>query len=153
VPLSKKSSVKVDPGLIGNWISIPINNEKSISLLLRMFNDNEYLVAWKEAGDSETIIARGFSTKIHNTDIMNLQSIISMDKKERTYVFFKYGLNEKGDLIVSILSDDFAGLKGKKFKRSKELNDFVRLNISQNGLFGDSIKFKPINEINFGIIQ
>jgi len=76
-----------------------------------------------------------------------------MDKKERTYVFFKYGLNEKGDLIVSILSDDFVGLKGKKFKRSKELNDFVRRNISQNGLFGDSINSNPLMRSILGLFN
>lgn len=121
-----------------------------IPLLLRKFNENEYLVAWKE-GEDGTVIARGFNTKINNTNIINLQNIESLEKNERTYVFFKYEFNEKGNLIVNILSDDYANLNGKKFKSSKDFNDFVQKNISQKGLFGDSIEFKPIKEISFGI--
>ncbi len=132
-----------------SWISIPNNNkEMPISLLLQKFNENEYLVAWKEGEDYETVIARGFNTKINNTNIINLQGIESLEKNERTYVFFKYGFNEKGNLVVNILSDDYADLKGKKFKSSKDFNDFVQKNISQIGLFGDSIEFKPTKEIS-----
>jgi hypothetical protein len=152
VPLSKNPSSKVDPRLIGSWIRIPKNdNEKGISLLLINFNDNEYLIAWKEDGDNETVIARGFNTKIYNTNIINLQNIVPIDKNDRTYVFSKYEFNAKGNLVVNIISDDFADLKGKKFMSSKEFNDFIKQNIYKDGLFGDSIEFQPTKEINFGI--
>ena len=152
VPLSKSPSSKVDTRLIRSWISIPNDNkEKIISLLLRKFSENEYLAAWKEGEDDGTVIARGFTTKINNTNIINLQNIESLEKNDRTYVFSKYDFNEKGNLVVNILSDDYANLKGKKFKSSKEFNDFVQKNISQKGLFGDSIEFKPTKEISFEI--
>ena len=152
VPLLKSPSSKVDTRLIRSWISIPNDNkEKVISLLLRKFNENEYLAAWKKGEDDGTVIARGFTTKINNTNIINLQNIESLEKNDRTYVFSKYDFNEKGNLVVNILSDDYANLKGKKFKSSKEFNDFVHKNISQKGLFGDSIEFKPTKEISFEI--
>lgn len=152
VPLSRSPSSKVDTRLIRSWISIPNDNkEKGISLLLREFNENEYLAAWKEGEDDGTVIARGFTTKINNTNIINLQNIESLEKNDRTYVFVKYDFNEKGNLVVNILSDDYANLKGKDFKSSKEFNDFVQKNISQKGLFGDSIEFKPTREISFEI--
>ena len=127
VPLSKKPSSKVDMKLIGSWRSIPRNdNDGAISLLLKQFNENEYLVAWKEGKDGKTLVARGFITEIRGTHIINLQNIESLDKKERTYVFFKYGFNEKRNLVVNVLSDDFAKLKRKKFKSAKDFYDFVR---------------------------
>ena len=152
VPLSKSPSSKVDTRLIRSWISIPNDNkEKRISLLLRKFNENEYLIAWKEGEDDETVIARGFTTKINNTNIINLQNIESLEENDRTYVFSKYDFNEKGNLLINILSDDYANLKGKEFKSSKEFSDFVQKSISQKGLFGDSIEFKPTKEISFEI--
>ena len=151
-PLSRSPSVKVDTRLIRSWTSIPNGNkEKVISLLLRKFNENEYLAAWKEGEDGGTVIARGFTTRINNVNIINLQNIESLEKNDRTYVFARYEFNEKGNLVVNILSDDYANLKGKDFKSSKEFNDFVQKNISQKGLFGDSIEFKPAKDISFQI--
>lgn len=149
VPLSKSPSSKVDPRLIRSWISIPTNDfEKDISLLIRKFNEDEYLVGLKV---DKAIVTRGFNTKINNTNIINLQNIESLEENDRTYIFFRYHFNEKGNLIVNMLSDDYAHLKGKKFKSSKDFNDFVQKNISQNGLFNDSIEFKPTKEISFEI--
>jgi len=152
VPLSKKPSSKVDTRLVRSWTSIPMNNnDKVISLLLKQFNENEYLVAWKEGEGNETIIAKGFNSKIKNTNIINLQNIESLDKKDRTYVFFKYDFNVKGNLIINVLSDGYANLKEVEFKSSKDFYDFVQKNISQNGLFGDSIEFRPAKDIRFEI--
>ena len=100
VPLSESPSSKVDPRLIRNWISIPdVNNKKSISLQLRKFTEKEYLVAWKEGKDGNTVIARGYDTRINTTNIANLQNIEPLEGKERTYVFMKHGFNEKGNLV------------------------------------------------------
>ena len=152
VSLSKSPSSKVDTRLVRSWISIPNDNKKkAIPLLLRKFNEDEYLAAWKEGEDDGAVIARGFTTKINNTNIINLQNIESLKENDRTYVFFKYDFNEEGNLVVNILSDDYANLKGKKFKSSKEFSDFVQKNISQKGLFGDSIEFKPTKEVSFEI--
>ena len=119
--------------------------------MLWKFNENEYLVAWKEGDDDDTVITRGFTTKINNTNIINLQGIKSLEKKDRTYIFSKYDFNEKGNLVVNILSDDYAKLKDKKFESSKEFQDFVQKNIVEKGLFGDRIEFKPTNEISVEI--
>ena len=152
VPLSKSPSSKVDTRLIGSWISIPKDNEeKGIALLVQKFNENEYLIAWREGDYEEIVIARGFNTKINNTNIINLQNIESLEKNDRTYIFIKYDFNEKSNLIVNILSDDYPSLKGKKFKSSKDFNDFVQKNISQKGLFGNSIEFKVAKEISFAL--
>ena len=153
IPLFKKPSSRVDTRLIRSWISIPDKNkEEAISLLLRKFNENEYLVSWREGEDDKTVIARGFDTKIENTNIINLQNIRSLEEKERTYVFFKYDFDEKGNLVVNMLSDDYADLKDKIFKSPRDFRRFVRENISQEGLFGNSIVFKPAKDIDFEII-
>ncbi len=149
VPLSKPSS-KIDQRLIGNWVKIEGKYEKSILLLFRKFNDNEYFIAWKE-GDDKTQIAGGFNTKISDTNIINVHGVESLETKERTYVFCKYDFTEKGSLVIDILSSDYPELKGKKFKTSKDFEKFIRKNISQKGLFEESIEFRAIENINLEI--
>ena len=145
VPLSEQPSLKVDNRLIGSWISIPKDSkEKPIALLLQKFNENEYLVVWRE-GDYDPIrMARGFNTKINNTNIINLQNIELIEANKRTYLFIKYDFNEKGNLIINFISDNYPGLKGKKFKTSEAFNNFVRKNISKEGFFEEIIEFKAV---------
>jgi hypothetical protein len=153
VPLSESPSSQVDTRLIRSWISIPKDNKgNTISLVLWKFNENEYLAAWEEGKDDHTVIARGFTTKINNTNIINLQGIESLEGNDRTYIFFKYDFNEKGNLVVNILSDNYTELKGKEFESSKEFHDFVQKNIAQEGLFGEHMEFKPANEISLVIV-
>ena len=152
VPLSKSPSSKVDTKLIRSWVSIPNDNqEKAISLLLRKFNENEYLAVWRQGEDNETVIARGFSTKIKNTNIMNLQNIESLEEDDRTYVFARYDFSENGNLIVNILSDKFNDLKEKEFNSSKDFYKFIKKNISHKGLFEEPITFKPAEDIRIEI--
>lgn len=154
VPLSGTPTLKVDNRLIGSWISIPGDSrEKEIALLLQKFNENEYLVAWKEGDYDEIVIARGFDTKINNTNIMNLQGIESIESNKRTYIFIKYDFNEKGNLVTNLISDDYPGLKGRKFKTSEAFNNFVLKNISREGFFSKAIEFKAANEISFAFLQ
>lgn len=150
VPLSETPSLKVDNRLIGSWISIPgDSNEKTIELLLHKFNENEYLAAWKEGDYDEVVLARGFTTRIKNINIINLQGIESIEANKRTFIFIKYGFNDQGNLITNLISDDYPGLKGNKFKTSEAFNKFVGNNISQEGFFSKIIEFKTANEISF----
>jgi hypothetical protein len=152
VPLSESPSTKVDAKLLGSWVSIPNDyKEKGSILLLQIFNANEYLVLWKEDGDEGLAMARGFSTKINTTNIMNVQLFESLEINKRKYVFIKYDFNEKGNLVVNVLSNKYQGLKGKEFKSSKDFNDFIQENISQKGLFDKSIEFKAVKEIELSI--
>ena len=150
VPLSETPSLQVDGRLIRNWTSITHDKtEAAISLSILKFNDNEYLVTWKDGDDNETVLARGFTTRVGNTNIMNLQGVQSLEATERTYVFFKFDINQDGNLVVCILSNDFDELHDRKFESSREFNDFVRKNIGSSGLFDEDIEFRPTGEFRF----
>jgi len=152
IPLSEGPVSEINTRLINSWKSIPDEpTEDIISLMVWKFNDNEYLLSWKESMDDEAIIARGFDTRINETNMINLQDIKSFEENDRVYVFFKYLFNEKGNLLVNILSNDYHKLKGKKFRSSKEFHDFIQENIEDEGLFGDSIEFESTDELNFEI--
>lgn len=153
VPLSREPSSRVDTRLVGSWISISgENQQEAVSLVIRKFNENEYWVAWREGVDDKTVIARGYDTRMGTTTIINLQNVRSLEERERTYVFFRHDFDENANLVVRILSDEYAGLKGKTFKSSEDLNRFVRKNLSREGLFGASIEFMPAKEIDLEII-
>ena len=152
VSLLKSPSSQIDTGLIKSWKSIPNDNDgKTVSLAIWKFSETEYLIAWEEEGESEKVLARGFTSKIGNEKIINLQDIKSLEDDDRKYVFFKYEFNENGNLVVRILSDEYEKLKGKEFKSSREFHNFVQKNIAQEGLFGDKIEFKEANKIGFEI--
>ena len=154
VPLSSSQSSRIDEKLVNYWISIPKEkNENKISLAIFKFNENEHLVIGREGKENETIITRGFITKIKNTKIINLQNIKSLEKSERTYVFFKYDFNARGNLLARILSADSPLLKNKEFKNSEAFYAFMEKNIEKEGLFDTSIEFKLTNEIDFGMIS
>ena len=80
----------IDEKLVNNWISIPKKkDEKKIALAVFKFNENEYLVCWQEGEKYETMITRGFSTKIKNIKIVNVQNVKTLDQDDRTYLFFQ----------------------------------------------------------------
>ncbi len=153
VPLSSPKTSKIDKKLVNYWRSIPEEkDEKNILLAIFKINENEFLLNWQEGNDGNTIMARGFITKINNTNIINVQNIASLKKNERTYFFFKYTMNNLGNLRVQILSDDSPLLKNKKFKSSEKFYNFIKENISNDKLFGRIIKFKPIKNFKIKII-
>jgi hypothetical protein len=73
VPLSSSQSSRIDEKPVNYWISIPKEgNGKKIFLAIFKFNENEHLISWKEGEKNETIIARGFITKIKNINIIDV---------------------------------------------------------------------------------
>jgi len=98
IPLSTSRYAVINKKLVGYWVSVPeAKDEKKIFLAIFKFNENEYLVSWR-GGEDDTTLARGFITKIDNTNIMNVQNIKSLEKDDRSYVFFKYDFTDHDDL-------------------------------------------------------
>lgn len=151
VALSSHPVSKIDARLVNYWESVGKEKDANkIKLAIFKFNENEYLLNWKE-GEQETIFARGFVSKIEDVKILNIQGIKSLDEKEKTYIFFRYEINEQGNLKVSIISDENSLLKDKKFKKPKEFRSFIIKNIHFKGLFGKTIEFKTIKEFKIEI--
>jgi len=151
VPLSTTPSSKIDLKLINYWGSIPKDeNDTKYKLAIFKFNENEYLISWRE-NQGETEITRGFITKIDNLKILNIQNIDTLDKKDRTYFFFKYMINDKGIFKVQILSDANLLLKDKKFNSPEEFKKFIKKNIKNKKLFGEVVEFKPIEKFDIEI--
>ena len=151
IPLFEPS-LQIDKRLTKSWISVPKDSKnKALSLVVRKFNEREYLAAWKDGHDGATVMARGFVTKINNVAIMNLQGIASLNKNDRTFLFFKYDFNKDGRLVINMLSGDYPKLKDKKFKSPARFRKFIKKNIDQEGLFDTNIEFKPADDIRFEI--
>ena len=151
VPLSSNPSPKIDLKLVNYWGSIPKDkNETKYKLAIFKFNENEYLISWRE-NQGETQITRGFITIIDNLKILNIQNIGTLDKKDRTYFFFKYMINDEGILKVQILSDENLLLKDKKFSSPEEFKKFIQKNINHKKLFGEAVEFKPIEKFDIEI--
>ena len=151
VPLSIASSSQIDTHLVNYWVSIPKKaDDVKIRLAILKFNDNEYLISWKQ-GDDETLITRGFITEIDDIRIINVQNIKSLDEKERSFLFFKYSIADNGILKTQILSDTSDLLKGVKFDSSKEFFAFIKENHGNKDLFGEEFDFIALERFDIGI--
>ena len=81
----------------------------------------------------------------------SLLNIKDLNKKERTFVFFKYSIANNGILRTQILSDSFDLLKGRKFDSSEEFAAFIKKNINNKDLFGSELEFIALETFEFGI--
>lgn len=142
IPLSSSQASKIDIKLVNYWVSIPKKpGDSKILLAIFKFNENEYLITWKES-NGDTMLTRGFITDIGNTRILNIQNIRTLDKKDRTFVFFKYQFDNRGNLLARILSDDNSLLKDRTFKSPEEFYAFIKKNLDNEKLFGEIVEFK-----------
>lgn len=142
VPLSDSSLSKIDKNLIGIWKSIQNeDNDRDISLNLYRFNDNEYLLVWKETGTQEKL--RCFITNIKDLKFLNMQTIKDIKKNNRRYFFVAYKIKDNGNLLIRNPSDKYFG----NFETSKELYKNVKANIGKEDFFEeDKLEFKHIKK-------
>jgi hypothetical protein len=150
IPLSNYKDSTIDDRIINRWVLVTERGvDYKIKLAVLRFNDNEYFICWKDTRINDTgyvtTLARGFTTEMGKINIMNVQ-FLSDTKKENEivpYFFFKYSFNEKGNLLINLLPEEF--FKDEKFETSKQLYEFIERNIDNRDLFDDDapIEFEP----------
>lgn len=144
VPIADISQAVVDDRLLGKWMPAEQDENEYFEFSLYKFNDKEYL-SWiysEEKDTSETKIKNKFY-RIYFIDIfgkhfINAQDINSFKKENRLYFFYSYDLPSDSTLIVASLKD-IDSVKVEKFKKSADLYDFIKKNIHNKKLYGDSL--------------
>ena len=154
VPLSSSKGAEIDERLIKNWIQVPEEGKESeYRLAVYKFNENEYFVVWSREGkDKYTVITRGFITDYGKIKFMNIHDITSEGEDQRKYCFFRYDINEKGNLVVRYIEKDSPLLEGKKLETQKDLYGFVSKNIDNDKLYHNKhYEFEPVGEFALDI--
>ena len=148
VPLSSSREAEIDKRLIKNWIQVPEEGKESeYKLAVYQFNEKDYFITWSKEGNNKyTVISRGFITSFGKINFMNIQDITSEDDQRR-YCFFRYDINEKGNLVVRYLEKESFLLEDKNFATEEALYEFVKKNINDDKLYNDKqYEFKPVGE-------
>lgn len=141
VALSEAPSYSIDQDLTGHWIAQGDSaKDPVLKLVVMPFDQKQYLISWQDS--DELLICRGFVSKLKQMKIMNVQNVMSIEKKERTFVFFEYSLSDKDTLIVKMISDETKALKNKLFNTSSELAEALEKAGKSGLVFEDPIIFK-----------
>ena len=84
---------------------------------------------------------------------MNIQDITSEEVKDRNYCFFRYEIDEQGNLVVQYIDKDSSLLEDDEFTTSKQLNEFVKKNKDNEKLYNKTkFVFKPAREFDLEIV-
>lgn len=130
VPLSSSDTEAVDIRLIGNWEK-PSEKDKGTgmeTIEFILFNENEYVVRSGEGADNTLI--RAFITRISGILFLNFQDLSETNWQ---YVFCKYSINEKNELILNFMDDSL--FDTDKPETSKKLRKFIKKNLKNPDLF------------------
>ena len=143
VPIADISQAVVDDRLLGKWMPAEQDENEYFEFSLFKFNDKEYL-SWihsEEKDTSETKIKNKFY-RIYFIDILdkhfiNAQDINSFKKADRLYFFYRYEMQTDSTMMLVSLKD-IDSVKVDKFEKSEDLYNFVKKNIHNKKLYGDS---------------
>ncbi len=139
-PLAPLTNSRIDPALLGTWEQL--GEDKSVKLLILQFNEQEYYVRWQAGDDGDIIRCRGYTVQINGTPFMNLQNINPDGAEERTFVFFRYSLEDKQTLKAQMLSDRL--FDDVTISSSTELREFVAGNLGNDKLYEDQLTFRGL---------
>ncbi len=130
VPLNSSDTESADIRLIGKWEKIVEKNKgtgmETIEFIL--FNESEYVVRSGERVDNNLV--RTFITKISGISFLNFQDL---SETERQYVFCKYRISDKNELILNFIGDKL--FDSDKPETSKKLRKFIKKNLANPALF------------------
>jgi hypothetical protein len=143
-PLSSSDTSRIDERLVKSWVQQTRQKQESpYRLVIRKFNEHEYIIAFSDTPGREAQLTRAFITVIDGAAVINLQGIDSLAPKDRTFLFFKYVITPQGILRVWMIDKDSPLLKDRTFATQAELHAFVKKNIHNDTLYREAWEFKP----------
>ncbi len=142
VPIQDSAEAVFVPELVGTWHIMPEPGGEPGEMMVLNFNDREYYIELREQADgspeSDTLRLRAYITRVNGTAFINAQLIDSMDEDERLFFFYTYTLTPDGGLTLTELSD-VGDQKIDKFETSEALYTFIRQNLHEEDLYGESM--------------
>jgi hypothetical protein len=146
--LSSSDTSRIDERLVKSWIQqTSQKNDDPYRVVIRKFNEHEYVVAFSDMQDKEAQLVRAFTTMIDSAAVINLQGINSLAPKDRTFLFFKYVITPQGNLRVWMIDKESPLLRGRTFAAQAELYAFIKKNVHNDTLYREAWEFKPAEGI------
>ena len=146
VPIQDSADAVVVNDLVGQWQLIAPESEEGQMLVLK-FDEHAYYVELREPGsepfDKDTVRLRAYITEVDGKAFINAQNIDALDEGDRTYFFYIYNLDPNGLLTITELQD-VDDQKIDKFETSEALRAFVRQNLDNDALYGESMTLMKV---------
>jgi hypothetical protein len=126
VPITSGPTRKIDPRLLGNWVS----KDRTDKVKVRSLDDSIYIVSYN--GD----LYRAFHSDVGKTSFINAQDIDSADRK---YFYLAYKLSDDGKhLHLRAVNTEMIP---KETKNSSKVQKLLKLNLQSAKLFGEEGQF------------
>ena len=143
VPIADVSQAIQDDKIIGKWTTVERDMDERIDISVFKFKGKEYM-AWvvEEKRDSSKTEIRNKFYRVYSIDIsgkkfINAQDINSPKEDNRLYFFYNYEFLTDSTLFLVNLKD-VDSTKIDKFEKSEDLYNFIKTNINNKKLYGDS---------------
>ena len=126
VPITSSPTRKIDPRLLGNWVS----KDGTDKVKVRKLDESIYIVSYN--GD----LYRAFHSDVGKTSFVSAQDIDSADRK---YAYLAYKLSDDGKrLDLQAVNDKIVP---KETKDSVSVQKLLKKNLQNSELFGDEGQF------------
>ena len=132
VPLTEKPTRKVDPRLLGEWVSFDKDEQKVEHMTARKLDDSTYVVAMDKD------IYRVFHSDFADTAFVSVQDL---NNDERKYAYYAWTLSADGQQLTirgvrtEIVPEDTKGREA--------LQKLIQSNLANPKLYGEPIVFTP----------
>lgn len=141
VPLDKSAKAEIDKKLLGEWKNKK-EGEGASTIIIKQFNDHELLIMGKEEGKIQCDVIRAFVTVVKHERFLNVQEIKTPPAEGGWYIV-NYTISGE-NLTTRVIDDE---LIKDPFASSRALYKFVKRNLSNKALYGDSpMVFQRIKE-------
>ena len=148
VPISDAAEAVFMNDLVGQWQLIVPEGEDGQMLVLK-FDEHTYYIELRQAGtepfDEDTIRLRAYITEVDGKAFINAQNIDALDEEDRVYFFYTYDIGPDGLLTFTELQD-VGDQKIDKFETSEALRTFIRQNLDNEALYGESTTLIKVKE-------
>ncbi len=129
VPLSKSTEAEIDKELLGEWQE----KEGGGSIMIKQFNEHELLIMGKEDEKIQCDVIRAFVTVVNDKRFLNVQ-VIQTPPADGGWFIANYTI-AGGTLTIWVVDEK---LFKQPFTSSKALYRFVKRNLGNKDLYGDS---------------
>jgi hypothetical protein len=130
VPLTAQPTRKVDPRVLGDWVSFDKDSQQVEQMHVRKLDDSTYVVS------IDHDIYRAFHSDFADTAFVSVQDLNSEECK---YVYYVWQLSADGTQL------SLKGVSNKVVpeatKGRETLQKLIKANLSNPKLYGDEIKF------------
>ncbi|HVT74000.1 MAG TPA: hypothetical protein VHD61_12770 [Lacunisphaera sp.] len=133
-PLTEKPTQKVDPRLLGDWVSIDQDEQKLEQLSIRQLDDHAYVVAME--GDLYRVTHSDFA----DTAFVSVQDLQPGDLHGK-YAYYAWTLSADGHQLT--IKGVRTKLVPEDTKDAAAAQKLIRDNLANPALFGEAIVFTP----------